>query len=127
MIRDDDNDGVNDFAANGMTGLDFCPRGVIGWRSDSVNDRDGDGCRDSDEDAFETDPCASTDTDSDGKPDALLAGCATPLEEDTDDDNDGLNDLAVDGSLLDRCPQGVITWRSDSVNDRDGGRLPRYR
>ena len=40
---DDDNDGVPDE-------LDLCPTGVVGWVSDSSNDRDADGCNDALED-----------------------------------------------------------------------------
>jgi hypothetical protein len=40
---DDDNDGITDER-------DVCPTGVVGWISDSSNDRDADGCHDSMED-----------------------------------------------------------------------------
>ena len=40
---DDDNDGITDER-------DVCPTGVVGWISDSSNDRDADGCNDSMED-----------------------------------------------------------------------------
>ncbi len=59
-----------------------------------------------DVDAFVTDACASTDTDEDGKPDSLSAGCTTGvntnLTEDPDDDNDGVADT-VDAFRTDAC------------------------
>ena len=103
---DDDNDGMNDFATDGITQLDACPRGETGWTSNASTDYDGDGCRDGfaeetdddhdgvadEEDAFPEDACASADTDEDGKPDSLVAGCQTNLTADPDDDNDGVAD-----------------------------------
>ena len=41
----------------------------------SANDTDGDGTDDSNDD-FPNDPCADTDTDSDGMPDTLASGCS---------------------------------------------------
>ena len=41
----------------------------------SANDTDGDGTDDSNDD-FPNDPCADTDTDSDGMPDTLATGCS---------------------------------------------------
>jgi len=41
---DDDNDGISDIKDN-------CPQGEISWISDDINDIDGDGCRDLDEDS----------------------------------------------------------------------------
>ena len=41
---DDDNDGITDER-------DVCPTGLVGWVSDSTNDRDADGCKDSVEDS----------------------------------------------------------------------------
>ncbi len=98
---------------------DACPTGVTGWTSTGDTDADGDGCRDSDEDAFPTDACANIDTDNDNQPDRLVAGCATDLTEDTDDDNDSLADEA------DACPAGVTGWNSTDSNldsDADGCR-----
>ena len=54
-------------------------------------DDDNDGMRDT-IDVFPKDPCAWQDTDEDGKPDDIVASCATVLIEDDDDDNDGLLD-----------------------------------
>ena len=56
------------------------------------DDDDGDGVLDH-EDAFPRDACATTDTDRDGRPDALVAACSSPLTEDDDDDDDGWSDL----------------------------------
>ncbi len=136
---DDDNDGVNDLADDGSP-LDSCPRGETGWTSGSVTDNDGDGCRDDstedldddndnvgdDKDAFILDACASMDTDKDGMPNKLVAGCTGSfLIEDSDDDNDGVNDFEADGTTkLDSCPRGETGWTSNaSVDyDRDGCR-----
>ena len=56
------------------------------------DDDDGDGVLDH-QDAFPRDACATTDTDRDGRPDALVAACSSPLTEDDDDDGDGWSDL----------------------------------
>ena len=56
------------------------------------DDDDGDGVLDH-EDAFPRDACATVDTDRDGRPDALVAACSSPLTEDDDDDGDGWSDL----------------------------------
>jgi len=56
------------------------------------DDDDGDGVLDH-EDAFPRDACATVDTDRDGRPDALVAACSSPLTEDDDDDDDGWSDL----------------------------------
>ena len=87
--NDDDNDGM--FDQN-----DFCPLGVMGWTSGLVQDNDGDGCRDSDEDLdddndgyldniddFDFNENEWEDTDNDG----------IGNNADTDDDNDGLTDV----------------------------------
>ena len=86
--NDDDNDGTLDQN-------DFCNPGEMGWLSGSVEDNDGDGCRDSNED---------TDDDNDGYPDSIDT---FPFDQnewedtdsdgqgnnaDSDDDNDGLTD-----------------------------------
>jgi hypothetical protein len=109
---DDDNDGVQDFS-------DLCPLGLKAWTSDSLNDHDSDGCKDSDEEdldddndgiADEQDSCpkgltgATSDTDGDGCKDS----------EDSDDDNDGVND----GS--DMCSPGILDWISGTITDHDG-------
>ncbi|MGB0284821.1 MAG: putative Ig domain-containing protein, partial [Candidatus Poseidoniaceae archaeon] len=56
------------------------------------DDDDGDGVLDH-QDAFPRDACATTDTDRDGRPDALVAACSSLLTEDDDDDDDGWSDL----------------------------------
>tara|TARA_B100001564_G_C20660885_1_gene681478 strand:- start:93 stop:3044 length:2952 start_codon:yes stop_codon:yes gene_type:complete len=109
---DDDNDGVQDFS-------DLCPLGLKAWISDSLNDHDSDGCKDSDEEdldddndgiADEQDSCpkgltgATSDTDADGCKDS----------EDSDDDDDGVND----GS--DMCSPGILDWISGTITDHDG-------
>ena len=41
--------------------------------------------------------------------------------DDSDDDNDGINDLTDDrSSFLDQCPLGELNWTSDSSTDFDG-------
>jgi hypothetical protein len=109
---DDDNDGVQDFS-------DLCSLGLKAWTSDSLNDHDSDGCKDSDEEdldddndgiADEQDSCpkgltgATSDTDADGCKDS----------EDSDDDDDGVND----GS--DMCSPGILDWISGTITDHDG-------
>ena len=87
--NDDDNDGVLDQN-------DFCNPGEMGWISGLVEDNDGDGCWDSNEDidddndnypdsvdAFPFDRNEWEDTDSDGQGN----------NADSDDDNDGLTDI----------------------------------
>ena len=104
---DDDNGGVND-------GMDMCPLGLMGWASSIGSDFDGDGCKDTEEDA---------DDYNDGFPDD---NDALPLNQaewadsdmdgigdnaDTDDDNDGLSDSDEDA---------VGTDPKDSDTDDDG-------
>jgi hypothetical protein len=75
---DDDNDGIPDIN-------DSCPAGETGWISDSVTDKDGDGCRDATED---------TDDDNDGISDSV-DNCPlvpNPGQIDTDQDGDGVQD-----------------------------------
>ncbi len=55
-------------------------------------DDDNDGVEDTADD-FPLDACASVDTDQDGDPDQLVAGCDTDLEEDPNDDNDAFDDV----------------------------------
>ncbi len=144
---DDDNDGVPDPSSLHPThyGLaDKCPSNFLNWTSTSLNDRDGDGCRDIDED---------TDKDDDGVPNIIDScpegsmywnysgtqtyydfdadGCADwPVsvtvthtnpylffnypEEDFDDDNDGFNDT------IDNCPRNIlVNWVSTNIIDYD--------
>ena len=51
-------------------------------------------------DAFPTDPAGDTDTDGDGKPDTLNppSNSVPPLEEDLDDDGDGVDDVNETGT-----------------------------
>ncbi len=142
--EDDDNDGVEDIT-------DLCPTGVTGWTSNASADHDRDGCRDTDEDsdddndgvadpgdAFVTDACASADTDGDGAPDRLSAGCRTDvnttLTEDVDDDNNGLieihtlddlarlrDDLNGDGADDGPIPEITSVGSMGCPDDDDGG------
>ena len=63
------------------------------WCGPDIYDQDDDNDQIKDDrDDFPTDPCASTDTDSDGFPDDIFANCETDLLVDDDDDNDGVPD-----------------------------------
>ncbi len=101
------------------------------------DDDDNDGVADT-EDAFRTDACASADTDGDGKPDRLSAGCATgvntTLTEDVDDNNNGLieihtlddlarlrDDLNGDGADDGRIPEITSVGSMGCPDDDDGG------
>ncbi len=82
----------------------FSPPGPARTGSARINpdgDIDGDGVLDA-TDAFRADACAGTDTDEDGIPDTLVAGCDTDLTADLDDDNDGVPD-ATDAFETDAC------------------------
>ncbi len=128
---DDDNDGVNDFAADGITQLDACARGDTSWTSDASTDHDGDGCRDDspedlddDNDGLEdlADACArgdtgwTSDTDTDNDND----GCRDS-DEDLDDDNDGVNDVGPDGQPLDNCQLVHNPSQTNTDGANDGG------
>jgi len=54
-------------------------------------DDDNDGVHD-ESDRFPWDACAHRDTDNDGLPDSIVAGCETNLDADDDDDDDGVPD-----------------------------------
>jgi len=110
--EDDDNDGMLDQN-------DFCNPGMIDWLSGLVEDSDGDGCRDSDEDldddndgrlddldAFPFDPTEQDDTDGDGLGD----------NSDFDDDNDGLSDSLEYDIGTDPL---VVDTDGDGVSDKD--------
>ena len=91
---DDTGDQINEMGVNlaptdlHMRPTDFDLDGVIDpWDTDDDND----GTLDVDDD-FRLDPCAVLDTDDDGMPDSIYAGCTTSLIEDLDDDNDNWND-----------------------------------
>ena len=117
---DDDNDGIQDYN-------DQCPLGDINWNaSNSSQDWDWDGCKDSTEDL---------DDDNDGLEDTLDAcprgltnwsssnyyedydgdGC-NDYSEDLDDDNDGV----LDSDDLCSAINSVLGWTSDSTTDYDG-------
>ena len=128
--EDDDGDSVLDLN-------DTCQQGALMWTSDAQSDHDGDGCRDSVEDADDdndgvydfADTCAAgqlgwasssaTDYDGDGCQDA---------GEDVDDDNDGICDgtLTDDIALCvvstveeDLCPTSSPGFTSSVSNDAD--------
>jgi len=107
---DDDNDGIEDIH-------DTCPLGTTNWSSVGSNDYDSDGCHDSIEDTDddgdeledyldECDPDSgfqslrnwtsniATDHDADGCSDD--GEISSGIEEDSDDDNDGIADV-IDG------------------------------
>jgi len=141
---DDDNDGVLDPSSQHPTNFglaDRCPRNYLNWTSTASNDRDGDGCRDSDEDTDydddgvinSMDDCPNGsmywinqqsyyDHDSDGCADFYIYLSYTNTwptlyfnypEEDFDDDNDGLLDAP------DNCVRGVVNWTRTTQNDYD--------
>ena len=105
--------------------LDECPQGKTDWLSDTVNDKDQDGCHDESEDNDDdgdgvhdsADDCQvllnwisdeNTDNDADGCHDEL---------EDNDDDNDGFIDLT------DSCPMQFGTSHQSEIvgcEDKDG-------
>ena len=140
---DDDNDGVPDPSTQHPTNFglaDRCPRNYLNWTSTASNDRDGDGCRDSDEDTDydddgvlnSMDDCpngsmywinrTSYDHDSDGCADFAVSLSYINTwpnlyfyypEEDFDDDNDALLDTQ------DSCRRGVVNWTRTNLNDYD--------
>ena len=98
-LLDPDGDGrvnIEEFNHTNSTYYTAC---IFGDSNPTNKDTDGDGITDgplggggvytNGPDAFPRDPCAVTDTDCDGKPDALVC-TNTTLVVDTDDDNDGL-------------------------------------
>lgn len=99
---DDDNDGIEDL-------VDNCPRGLLNWVSNTMNDQDGDGCldgvedMDDDNDGFNNggDACPKTPGASQF---ANVAGCP-------DSDNDGWADS------IDLYPDDLTQWAD---NDEDG-------
>ena len=117
---DDDNDGVLDNDDN-------CQTGRIAFNG---NDRDGDGCQDSDEDEDDDgdglndtedncdDDSSQLNWSSDPVTDYDSDGCKD-TDEDLDDDNDGINDVDNNSQKLDKCPDGELNWNSNDVTDHD--------
>ena len=115
--NDNDGDGIPDNS-------DSCPDGYgedDGWISDSMTDRDTDGCHDTEEDKDDdNDLIPDVDDDCDSQigwisnpdNDHDTDGCEDS-SEDNDDDNDGVEDQ-VDG-----CSKGEIGWESKSYTDWD--------
>ena len=116
---DDDNDGIPDLEEG--DGLD------------STNpDTDGDGYCDGQisvdpicvagPDAFPLDPSAHTDTDGDGKPDSITGNSTSvpPLEEDMDDDGDGVEDVNETGTWTYNGPTDTGTNPLNPDTDYDG-------
>ena len=116
---DDDNDGIPDLEEG--DGLD------------STNpDTDGDGYCDgpisvdpicvAGPDAFPLDPSAHTDTDGDGKPDSITGNSTSvpPLEEDMDDDGDGVEDVNETGTWTYNGPTDTGTNPLNPDTDYDG-------
>ena len=117
---DDDADGVSDLeeAADGTNPLH--------------PDTDGDGMCDgpisvdpicvAGPDAFPLDPSADTDTDGDGKPDTITGNSTSvpPLEEDMDDDGDGVEDVNETGTWTYNGPTDTGTDPLNPDTDYDG-------
>jgi hypothetical protein len=87
---DDDNDTVLDVDDDCSTGLAPPIDPLPFWISNASTDHDGDGCKDY---HFPNDPPA--------------------WEQDTDDDNDGINDTNDD------CPTGDLNWVVSNLTDHD--------
>ena len=117
---DDDGDGTPDIEEDGDG-------------TDSTNpDTDGDGMCDGPNavdpicvagpDAFPLDPSGDTDTDGDGKPDTLNppSNSIPPLEEDLDDDGDGLEDVNETNTGIDNGPTDKGTDPLNPDTDGDG-------
>ena len=117
---DDDGDGTLDSEEDGDG-------------TDSTNpDTDGDGMCDGPNavdpicvagpDAFPLDPSGDTDTDGDGKPDTLNppSNSIPPLEEDLDDDGDGLEDVNETNTGIDNGPTDKGTDPLNPDTDGDG-------
>ena len=116
---DDDNDGIPDLEEAG--GLDS-----------TSPDTDGDGICDgvisvdpicvAGPDEFPLDPSADTDTDGDGKPDTITGNSTSvpPLEEDMDDDGDGVEDVNETGTWTYNGPTDTGTNPLNPDTDYDG-------
>ena len=110
---DDDGDGVHDDD-------DYCQWGESGWTSNSSNDYDGDGCKDSTEDP---------DDDDDDVLDVYDLCPTGYMGNDTiDRDGDGCDDRYEDDDIdgdgipnhLDLCPDGVLNMDPSEDHDGDG-------
>ena len=73
-------------------------------------------------DAFPLDPSAHTDTDGDGKPDTITGNSTSvpPLEEDMDDDGDGVEDVNETGTWTYNGPTDTGTNPLNPDTDYDG-------
>ena len=132
---DDDDDGVNDFEADGATPLDNCPliANADQTNTDNANDGgdvcddddDNDGVNDFDTDGItQLDACPTgatgwtsnmTTTDNDGD------GCRD-ADEDLDDDNDGVPDAANATTVADNCRLVANPDQNNTDNNvTDGG------
>ncbi len=120
---DDDNDGFEDVADN-------CPLVANTNQTNTDGAADGgDACDPDDDndgvedvtDVFSLDPCASVDTDGDGRPDQLVANCTTDLTEDPDDDDDGFPDEANRTTRADNCPLVANANQTNTDGAADGG------
>ena len=97
---DTDGDTVGD-NADACDGVDA----ATGWTSNTTTDMDGDGCRDSDEDAFPNNPTESVDTDGDTVGDNADA-FPNNAAESVDTDSDGIGDNADNCLLVPNNGQG---------------------
>ena len=77
---------------------------ATGWTSDATTDKDGDGCRDSDEDAFPADATESMDTDGDDIGDNA-DNCPLVSNNEQDDFD---NDMVGDACDVDTDGNGLI-------------------
>jgi len=116
---DDDDDGFTDSAEVGCQSdpllitsipIDSDGDGICDVNDDDV---DGDGVDDVN-DAFPNSACASVDTDGDGMPDSIVAGCTSSLVEDDDDDGDGFLDS---NDAFDLDPLEWIDTDNDQIGD----------
>ena len=64
-------------------------------------------------------PTGLNNWSSDNNTDRDADGCKNYIEEDFDNDNDGILNLDESNQILDQCPQGKTYWLSDTLNDKD--------
>lgn len=120
-IPDTDGDGIFDSS-------DMCANGETGWISDSSNDYDGDGCKDSSEDDNDDNDWVNDDLDNCSKGELSWDlssvndhdedGCHDLLE-DNDDDNDGFTDTIEANCLSDPLDDQSIPLNTDGTGDCD--------